>query len=155
GGVLAAGCGGSSADYSTQMSFCQALATTDCTDPVVRACWGADDSSVDADTQLCITARSSPHLCNPGGLPYHAQYAQDCVDAHQNLYQGTMLDPGAYAAAQQACEGVFNKGGTTGATCTADSDCAVIPATEQQPSFSCVFFNGKGSCQMPHPINSG
>jgi hypothetical protein len=155
GGVLAGGCSsGPSADYSTQMSFCQALATADCSDAAVRACYGADDSSVGPDTQTCITTRSAPDVCNPAGLPYHATYAQDCVDAHTALYMSTQLDPGAFAAAQQACEGVFNKGLPQGASCTADTDCAVLPAVEQ-PSPVCIIHAGKGTCQVPSPVGAG
>jgi hypothetical protein len=157
GGALAGGCSsdGPTADFSTQMSFCQALAAADCSDAAVRACYGADDSSVAADTQTCITTRSAPDVCNPAGLPYHATFAQDCVNARTALYQGTQLDPGLFAAAQQACQGVFNKGLPVGTACTADTDCAVIPAAEQQPMPVCIIHAGKGTCQVPNPVGPG
>jgi hypothetical protein len=156
GGALAGGCSsGPSADYSTQQGFCQAMATADCTDAAVRACYGANDSSVAADTQLCIAARSTPERCNPNSLPYNSMYAQDCVDAHSNLYASDMLDPMLYQAMVQACDGVFNRGGMAGRTCTDDSDCAVIPSIEQMPGFSCIVHQGKGTCQIPNPVNSG
>lgn len=157
GGALAAGCGGGglSGDYSTQMSFCQVLAQADCSDPVVRACYGADDSSVGTDTTTCIAARSALDRCNPAGLPYHSQYAQDCVDAHTNLYGSSQLDPGLFQAAQQACLGVFNKGGTQGASCSSDADCAVTPVAENQPSLVCIIHQGAGTCQIPNLVNAG
>jgi hypothetical protein len=160
GGMLGGGCGGGpSFDYTTEADFCQALATVDCGQATVDACYGANDTSIDMDTQLCITARSTPERCNPQGLPYNSTYAQDCVDAHTNVYQNSpnlpSLDPGLLQAMTQACEGVFNKGGAHGATCTADTDCAVIPAVEMMAGYSCVFHKGMGTCQIPNPVNAG
>src|SRR3954469_19020088 len=78
GGLIGAGCGGT--DTSTIVGFCEAQAIAECSYPVVQACYGSNDASIDADTTTCIATRSQPVKCNPDNLPYHANFADNCVN---------------------------------------------------------------------------
>jgi hypothetical protein len=149
GSALVVGCS-SGPDYSSEGVFCQALAQADCSGAVVSACFLANQNTVDRDTAACIGVRSGAEQCNPQNLPYHAAFAQPCIDAHGALYQSATLDPGALQSMKTACAAVFNRGGTTGSPCTGDTDCDV------GSGLSCVVHgNGHGSCQTPIAVMPG
>jgi hypothetical protein len=149
GGALAVGCS-SGPDYSTESTFCQVLAQADCSAAVVSACYLANQNTVDRDTQVCLGVRSSLEQCNPQNLPYHPAFAQPCIDAHAALYQSASLDPTALQNVNTACAAVFNRGRSTDAPCTADTDCDV------GSGLSCVIHgNGHGSCQTPIAVSPG
>jgi hypothetical protein len=151
GGVLGGGCGPSGLDYPTVQDFCQGVAAVDCSGAAVSACYGANAQTIDADTETCIGVRSRPELCNPSNLPYHAEFADGCVDAHAALYSSAQLDPTLYQQMQQACLQVFNNGGTTGTHCTSDANCDV------GDGFSCLVHGSasQGSCQIPVSTMAG
>lgn len=153
GTVLGSGCGGGG-DTTTLAGFCQALATADCSNALVIACYGANDSTFDADLQQCIRARSATSVCNPSGLPYNAEFADGCISAHEQVYQATQLDPTAFDLLRQNCAPVFNKGGKVGTKCVEDTDCDV------SGGLYCVVHQGKGAttvgtCQEPVPTMAG
>jgi hypothetical protein len=149
GGTLSGGCS-SAPDLSTQEAFCQAVAQADCSPAVVSACYLAGPNTIDSDTQRCIRFRSAPEQCNPANLPFHADNAQACVNAHSAAYAAGTLDPTALANMNTTCEAVFNRGGPTGTRCNADTDCDVVNG------LSCVLHaSGNGSCQVPIPVNPG
>jgi len=155
GGALAGGCGGGPppVDFTQEATFCQQVAQADCSAVAVEACYGADDSSLGQDTATCVTARSSPEHCNPLNLPYHSMYAASCVAAHANVYAANPLDPNALAAMELACTAVLNRGGTQGAPCAADTDCA---GTGDSTGFVCVIHQGKpGQCEVPVSVAAG
>lgn len=148
GGVIGAGCGG--ADVSTLGGFCQALATADCSYAVVQACYGSTDEQLEQDTNSCIAARSQGANCNPEGLPYHSDFADNCIAAHTEAYANASLDRAAFDAVREACLPVFNRAGQKGQACVADSDCEV------GAELRCVLrLGGKGTCQLPIPVPGG
>lgn len=148
GGVIGAGCGG--ADLSTQAGFCQALAQADCSYAVVQACYGSDDASLEQDTNSCIAERSKPEKCNPGNLPYHSDFAENCIAAHTNVYANESFNRETYDSLREACLAAFNRGGQKGQACADDSDCEV------GGELRCVVrFGGNGSCQIPIPVAGG
>jgi hypothetical protein len=149
GAVLGGGCGGADIDLSTLSNFCQALAQADCSPAVVTACYGAGDTTIDVDTQSCITTRSAPEQCNPGGLPYHADQAQACIDAHTAAYANSQLAASDLQNVEQACLPVFNKSGQAGGVCTQDSDC------DAGSGLSCVIHLSKGTCEIPNTVEAG
>ena len=150
-GALGSGCGGDSGvDYSQVTSFCQALAQSDCSQAVVQACYGASADSLATDMQTCVTRRSSPEVCNPLNLPYHAAYAQPCVDAHTAAYGTGQVDAAALQSVTQACLPVFNQAGELGAPCTGDTGCDV------GSGLSCVIHQGAaGTSETPVTIAPG
>ena len=147
GGLLGGGC--SSVDLSTEAAFCQAVATADCSAALVQACYGATDTTLAADTNLCIAARSPISKCNPKGLSYHPDLAGACLTQHQAVYATSQIDGAAVASLRDACLPVFNKGNTQGSTCALDSDCDVVNLLR------CVVHAGKGTCQSPVPVMAG
>jgi hypothetical protein len=149
GGVLTVGCS-SSPQLTTEGSFCQAVAQADCSPAVVAACYLSAPNTLGMDTQSCINFRSSAERCNPQNLPFHAEFAQPCVDAHTALYQQAALDPNALAMMNLVCEAVFNRGGPTNMSCTTDTDCDV------GSGLACVVHaSGHGTCQIPVPVSPG
>jgi hypothetical protein len=148
--ALAGGCGSSAPDLSTELAFCQAVANADCSPAAVQACYLPSAATTNSDTQRCIGFRSTPERCNPLNLPYHAAYAQPCLDAHTALYASAMLDPHLFQDMNSKCAAVFNRGGKTGARCTIDTDCDV------GGGLSCVVHgNGEGTCQTPQQVSPG
>lgn len=151
--LVAGGCDGDAGvDYSSAAAFCQQVAQADCSAVAVQACYGADEATLQADTQTCVGIRSSLERCNPQNLPYNPLYAQTCVDAHAAVYATNPLDPAALAAMTRACNAVFNRGGERGAPCMADTDCAV---TNVENDLTCVVHQGQGTCQTPFVVQAG
>lgn len=147
GGILGGGC--SSVDLSTIAGFCQAVATADCSQAIVTACYGSSDQTLSVDTGNCVAARSQITKCNPTGLPYHPELADACVAAHQSAFSSAQIDGMTYASVTTACLPVFNRGRSVGSACSADSDCDV------GGQLLCVLHAGKGSCQIPVAANGG
>jgi Dickkopf N-terminal cysteine-rich region len=151
GGLFGAGCGGG-LDYPTLTDFCQGAAQADCSGAVVQACFGTQS---DQTLQECIDTRSSPDVCNPRQLQYHAEFADACITAHQTLYGSNVLDPTLYQAMRQACLPVLNNGAQTDAACSQDSDCDV------GDGFYCIIHQSapgqptRGSCQTPVQVQPG
>ncbi len=145
------GCGSDSGvDYSVEANFCQAVAQADCSQPVVQECYGSDAAQLPTDVQTCVTFRSTPEVCNPLNLPYHAAYAQPCVDAHTAAYGTGQLDVAALQTMIQACNQVFNSGGEQGEQCSADTDC------DAGSGLSCVIHQGPaGTCETPATVTAG
>ena len=155
GGALAGGCSSSTTgvDFTLQSTFCQQAAQADCSPTAVSACYGSSSATLAADTATCVAARSSPEHCNPLNLPYHSMYAAACVAAHANVYGQNPLDPGALAAMELSCTAVLNNGGTMGAPCSADTDCA---GTGDDTGFVCVVHQGQpGKCEVPVSVAAG
>jgi|HubBroStandDraft_6_1064221.scaffolds.fasta_scaffold181542_2 hypothetical protein len=148
GGLIAGGCGGP--DYTALSDFCVALAQADCSQAVVQACYGSTDATIDDDTTSCINARSELTNCDPGGLEYHAQYADTCISAHQQVYVNAVLQESDVQALQTACLPVFNNNGQQGASCTSDTDC------DAGDGYSCIIHQGTpGKCEMPVSVMGG
>lgn len=148
GGLVAGGCGGP--DYTILSNFCVALAEADCSQAIVEACYGSTDETIDADTTSCINARSELQNCDPGNLPYHADFADGCLAAHQQVYAQATLQESDFQALAQACLPVFNNGGEMGAPCTGDVDCDV------GNGLACVVHQGPtGTCQIPITVEGG
>jgi hypothetical protein len=145
-GVFGGGCGGGG--INTLQDFCSQLAQHDCTQAVVQACYGASDTTLDADTQTCIAARSTLAKCNPSDLPFHGEFADGCISAHDAAYGQTTIDQPTMQMLNQACMAVFNKGGTLGSDCTSDVDCDV------GNGYACVI-HAKGTCQVPNVVPAG
>lgn len=136
--------------YPDQGSFCTALATAECSDAVVNACFGSTTVAA-ADRQTCINARSETSRCNPGSLPYDPAPAEGCVAAVSALYTTgtwTLMDT-RVKAATTACVAVFSKGGPAGSTCTSDTDCDAING------LSCVLKATGGTCEKPNAVAGG
>lgn len=152
GGVLGGGCGGT--DTSTIEGFCQAVAAAACSEPVVRACFGANDAVLEQDTNLCIASRSRLSNCNPDGLIYYPQYADQCVAEYWNAFASGGYDKLGAEALREACLPALNSGHTTGATCNDDIDCNV---GAQLRCVKHVSSEGKlvGTCQIPHAVGGG
>ena len=150
-GAFAGGCNTGFA-YPTEADFCAAQAQAECNSAVVDICYGADDSSpqFDTDTRSCEEGRSRSTNCNPSGLPYHPEQADQCVAAQQALWQSGSFGLADYQAVQQACLPTFNKGGGEGSSCTADSDCDV------GNNLLCVIHSGEnGNCRIPVQVMAG
>src|SRR5580704_3355439 len=129
---------------------CVALAQADCSQAVVQACYGSTDATIDDDTTSCINARSELTNCDPGGLEYHAQYADTCISAHQQVYVNAVLQESDVQALQTACLPVFNNNGQQGASCTSDTDC------DAGDGYSCIIHQGTpGKCEMPVSVMGG
>lgn len=147
-GIFGGGCGGGG--INSIQDFCSQLAVHDCSQAVVQACYGASETTLDADTQACVSARSTMAACNPTGLPFHGEFADNCISAHDAAFSQTTIDLPTYQAMQQACTMVFNKGGTLGSSCDADVDC------DTGTGYACVIHgNAKGTCQVPTVVPAG
>ncbi len=152
GAALGTGCGGGT-DTTTIDSFCQAIAQADCSNAIVIACYGSNDTTYQTDLANCVAARSQISVCNPQNLPYHAEYADYCISTHEQVYQATQLEAGAFTLLDQACAPVFNRSGAVGTKCTADIDCDI------GGGLACVVHQTAdgtaGTCQTPIPTAAG
>jgi hypothetical protein len=149
GGVIGTGCGGS--DASTIQGFCTALAQADCSAAVVTACYGSSDATLATDIDSCIRARSATSTCNPGNLPYHPDFADNCIAAHQVAFAESTVTADRFKAMHESCLGALNRAGSQGEQCTNDSDCDF----GYQNLRCLVRFGGKGTCQVPLPVTGG
>jgi len=149
GGALGAGCGGGY-DTSSLGGFCQAMAAADCSPNVVQQCYLASEGMIETDTNSCILARSQAKNCNPSNLPYHPEWADNCLATHGAVYSQTQIDITTFKQIAQACLATFNRGGQQGQTCTQDVDCDVGNGL-----FCMVRVGGKGTCQVPTPVEAG
>jgi hypothetical protein len=149
GGVMGTGCGGQ--DVSTVQGFCAALAQADCSQAIVTACYGSSDTSIQADIDRCIQARSGLESCNPRNLPYHPDFADGCIAQHQAIFSTSSINLEATKSITEACLPALNRGGSQGSTCTDDSDCDV----GYQGLRCLVRVGGKGTCQVPNPVMGG
>lgn len=146
--VVGAGCGG--IDVSTLTGFCEAQATAECSFPIVQACYGSNDTSINDDTNSCIQVRSRADKCNPTNLPYNPSFADNCINTRANVYAGGSFDRAAYDTVIEACLPVFNRGGLEGSACTLDSDCDV------GAELRCIVrVGGKGVCRVPRLAMGG
>lgn len=107
--------------YPDEAGFCAALGEAECSDLAVKACYGSDQSTLAEDRAACQAARSS--RCNPLGLPYHPELAEDCITTRQQALEDAVWTKAEIAAVEAACAPVFSKEGPDGASCTADTDC--------------------------------
>jgi len=67
----------------TEEGFCKALATAQCSTSLVASCYNArpmDSATIQTDTTRCVASASRADVCNPTGLPYHSEVAQDALD---------------------------------------------------------------------------
>lgn len=110
--------------YPDEASFCAALGEAECGDLVVKACYGSDQSTLAEDRAACQAARAG--RCNPLGLPYHPDLAEDCVTTRQQALLDAVWTKDEIAAVEAACLPVFSKEGPEGASCTADTDCDAV-----------------------------
>jgi hypothetical protein len=149
GGVIGTGCGGQ--DVSTVQGFCTALAQADCSASIVTACYGSSEEQLQADTDACIQARSGLDTCNPGNLPYHADFADGCIAQHQQVFSASTIDQEGWKSVREACLPALNRGGRQGSTCTDDSDCDV----GYQGLRCLIRVGGKGTCQVPREVTGG
>ena len=135
--------------YPTSEAFCQALAEAECNDVVVEACYGSDATSLDADRERCSGVRVTE--CNPLSLPYHPEFAEDCLDARKRVIDDAELTGDEIAEADAACLPVFSAEGEIGTTCARDTDC------DTGGGLRCVVRLGAttGLCQVPVSVSGG
>src|SRR5262245_49865692 len=101
GGIIGTGCGGQ--DVSTVQGFCSALAQADCSAEIVRSCYGSSDATIQADMDRCVQARSGVDTCNPRNLPYHPDFADGCLAAHQQVFSVSSIDLESWKSVREAC----------------------------------------------------
>jgi hypothetical protein len=153
---LGAGCTntevvGGPSPLDTEDGFCQAFATAQCSAALVESCYGLAPMSaaLDKDTTRCVAAASVQDVCNPTGLPYHKEAAQDALDTITGLYQDGILTKAELPALSAALATVFNHGGTQGSHCAADNDC------DAGNGLTCILHGGEGSCGMAKTVSAG
>jgi hypothetical protein len=135
--------------YPTEAAFCAALATAECNDLVVEACYASDEASLPTDRSRCSSAREN--ACNPMNLTYHPQYADDCIAERTRVLADAELTMEEIATAEEACIGVFSRGGAAGTPCTATIDC------DTGTGLRCIMKPGttSGSCEIPILLSGG
>lgn len=136
-------------EYPDQTSFCAALALAECNDSVVQACYGSDSTTLGDDKGSCAAARKAN--CNPKGLPYHPEQAEDCLDARKSGLSDALWTHDELDKVAAACAPVFSKKGPDGAVCTSDDDC------DTGASLHCVVKLGslQGVCAAPKVAGGG
>lgn len=141
----------SSSGYATEADFCQALATAKCSNAVVTACYvGAPSAQASqTDVQSCVAATAAEANCNPLKLVYHPIGSDVCVQTTTTAYADAVLARGDVDAMTQDCITVFNKGGTQGMRCEADTDC------DTSTGLKCVLHAGAGQCAVPQIVGAG
>lgn len=148
GGLIGAGCGGT--DTSTLSGFCEAQAIAECSYSVVQSCYGSNEASIDADTTTCIATRSQATKCNPKNLPYHPDFADNCIDTIANTYAQGQYDRAGADAIREACLPALNEGRQEGADCTDDVNCDV------GAELRCITrVGGRGTCRRPVLVGGG
>jgi len=112
---------GPSYRYSTEVSFCEALAVSECNESVVKACYGSDDATVAEDQPRCAEARAAQ--CNPAGLPYHPERGEDCVEERERALRDAVWTRDELDAVESACLPVFSREGPGGTACESSAEC--------------------------------
>jgi hypothetical protein len=129
--------------YPTETSFCEALAVAVCNGEVIKKC-----ASTDAE---CKNAFLASDACNPGGLPYHPEGGQACLDAQRGIYADASLTKSELETAAEACLGALSKSAGAGQSCGVDTDC------DGTKGLRCIVKLGEmfGKCGVPLEIASG
>jgi hypothetical protein len=126
----------------TEDGFCQALATAQCSASLVSSCYNtkAMDPAFKNDTTRCVAAASRADICNPTGLPYHSEAAQDALDKVTSIYADGVLTDNELPALSAALATVFNRGEAKGSKCVVDTDC------DAGNGLTCILHGGNGTC---------
>ena len=134
--------------YPSEGDFCRAVATAECTDSVIQACYGAVS---DSNKKSCVDARSQGGRCNPNALAYHPAVADPCVAAHGTVYGDAVLTRDELKSLDEACLPVFNRGYAAGSTCAEDLDC------DTSSNLRCIVKPGAddGICAVPAEVGGG
>jgi len=149
-----AGCGGDDEGptgpqytYPTEKAFCQALAQAECSDEVVKECFGTEDAA--ANRPKCTTARED--ACNPNGLAYHPQHADKCLNKRKEVLADASLTSNEVKEAEEECLAVFSADGEAGSACTAHTDC------DTGEGLRCITRPGVtgGTCEKPVSVSGG
>lgn len=135
--------------YPTEASFCTALAKAECNKTVVGACFGSDDTTLEADTAKCVTAREA--TCNPQNLPYNPAAADACIAKRTSVLSDAELTRVEIDDADEACLAVFSRDGGSGVTCAVNTDCNTADGLR------CVVKPGQasGTCATPEILGGG
>jgi hypothetical protein len=135
--------------YPTESSFCTALASAECNDAVVQACYGSDETTLEDDRARCSTAREAQ--CNPKKLPYHPEQAEPCLDAREAGLADAVWTHAELDAVDAACSPVFSKAGPDGAVCKTKDDC------DTTLGLDCIVKLGslQGVCGAPKVVGGG
>lgn len=134
---------------ATEHGFCQAKAEAECTDAVVAACYGSDESSLPTDVGNCAQARALDDACNPTGDPYHADNAEACLAAVATAHTDAQLTRDELDAINAACLSVFSIARGAGEACTLDSDCDTLK------NLRCIGSSSDRLCREPIPVEAG
>jgi hypothetical protein len=127
----------------TEDGFCQALAQAQCSSALVASCYNArqmDTATIKTDTTRCVASASRTDICNPTGLPYHSDVAQDALDKITQIYSDGVLTSAELPELNAALATVFNRGEAKGSKCTIDSDC------DAGNGLTCILHGGQGVC---------
>jgi hypothetical protein len=134
----------------TETEFCHGVAKADCVAFVVAGCYAGSTGTPTENAAACVAAREQTSHCNPSGLPYHPEHAEDCIAAHASVYGSWKVDTAGLAKIEAACVAVYNKGGIKGSVCTVDLDC------DAANGLRCVVrVGGQGACQVPDVVPPG
>lgn len=112
-------------------TFCSNLAKAQCSDSVVRQCFGtSSNSAVPANDQAaCIANRESAcetTVVEPAqalGLTYDIGQAATCVHTTQAAYSDGSISSSDTAKIADDCGSVFSRMGAKNSVCTSDADC--------------------------------
>jgi len=135
----------------TESGFCQELGKAECSGALVSACYnvGPRSAGFQADTNKCVAAASASNNCNPQGLTYHPEAAQDALDEIEMIYSDGVLTSTELTQMNLALAQVFNSGGAQGEKCNVDTDC------DASNGITCNFHNGAGFCGAAKPVGAG
>lgn len=135
--------------YPTAEDFCAGLASAECGDEVVQACYGSDAASLEANRDTCAGVRAA--ACSATTLEYHPEFAEACVNARRTVLADASLTGDEIRTADEACLAVFSAGGADGVTCTAHTDC------DTGGGLRCVIKTGsaEGLCKTPQSVGGG
>jgi hypothetical protein len=136
---------GPSYAYPTEEAFCKALAEAECNDEVVKACYSTDTPADDRPS--CVDARSAQ--CNPSGLTYHPEYAEECLAKRKEVLTDASLSRTEVKDAEEACLAVFSAEGEVGTACATHTDC------NTGEGLRCISKPGDAAGVCETPVNVG
>jgi hypothetical protein len=139
----------------TEAEFCAELAKAECSASLVTSCYNletgpnASQTRLTKDTDTCVSAASRTAVCNPSGLPFHAEAADAAIMTITGIFSDGELTHQELPTLNAALATVFNRGLASGSKCTLDTDC------DAAGGLTCINHAGQGICGKARVVGPG